>query len=165
MRAPRLVILGLCLTACMTAPKSRQEFIAAVDAGKGPTQAEHFSVGRSFQTAVDAVRTYSAQCLNKTIDRTGMVGGQMHTGSGSYVATVTPQGAGRAEFTLRLKQRPQPIGAPVGGVFIMAANLQGSRRGETRVDLWSVTIGFYAKIADRFRDWVKGAARGCPELE
>jgi hypothetical protein len=143
---------------------TRQEFVAAVQAGKGPTKAESFTVDRRFDDVYAQISRNVPKCLAKLVKRSGGAAGPAHASSSQYRPSFKKDG-GKGVFTLQVLHNPRGVGVkqPDDGIYVMAADVTPAG-GKTKVDLWYGTWG-YGQIADGFAKMAKGSGDACPDLK
>ena len=126
---------------------------------------ERYVVDRGVGQVYSLLKRNSSICLNVQVRRSGFVGNQMEVSSTTYNPTVRMVGGDRAEFTLQVVHRPRGLGhtPPVGGLYVMAADIRSLGRGRSEVLLYRPTIG-YKKIVNSFRQWTAGEDVDCPKM-
>ena len=161
------VVLALLLTpACAgKIPLTRTELVAGARQGEWSMHVEPIDVPLSFQRVLARFEEKVGECLDTTVDRTGMVGGQVEVASTTYTPKLTKTAEGRAEFSLQILHRPRGLGPdpPPGGYFLMAADIEALGAEQTRVVTYEPTMG-HSEIVAAVREWAKGEDAPCPEL-
>jgi hypothetical protein len=150
--------------ACMHIPQNRQQFVAAVREGSSFTEVEDKTIERGFDSVVAMLTQKSDECLAKDVDRTGYAGSQLEVASGKYLPVIEQKGQNSVEFTLRVQHSPRPIGAPEGGVYVIAIDLSREGASRTKATLYTATMG-YDDIVAALRAWLAGENAECPELD
>ena len=148
----------------MHVPQNRAEFVAAVREGSSFTEIEDKTIARNFESVVATLTKKSDECLTKDVDRTGYAGSELEVASAKYLAAIEQKPPNSAEFTLRVQHSPRPVGAPEGGVYVMAVDLSRQDASHTKATLYMTTMG-YDDIVGALRTWLAGDHADCPELE
>lgn len=157
--------LLLCNAACVTPPQTRREFVDAVkQGGHSSVRTESYVVSRDLNAVVASLERRADQCLARSIDCSGMVGGSVEVSGATYLPTINRVSTDHVEFTLQLENHPSGTGkVPPGGLYVLAEDLS-SDGGGTRVDAYVPSAGF-DDVVEAIRDWIEGReSRKCPEL-
>ena len=144
-------------------PQTRQEFVKAVEDGRGATTVETISTDQPLDTIYAVLQERAKTCLDVNVQRTAYVG-YVERSSSDYNPTVRRVGNDRAEFTLQVAHNPRGVGhtPPPGGLFMMAADLRSAGNG-TEIVLYRSTMGV-KKLVASLKDWFAGEASPCPKL-
>jgi len=160
-----LLAAGLHPVLAIDVPQNRQEFVEAVAAGAGATKMEQFVVDKGLAEIYAVLEARVSSCLDVEVRRSSYVG-YMEVSSSDYNPGLRKVSAGRAEFTLQVVNRPRGLGhtPPVGGLYIMAADLESQGSGRTEVSLYRPTIGF-KPITRTLTQWLSGEDAACPKMK
>jgi len=150
--------------AAFEVPQTRQEFVAAVTAGKGATAVDKLTTDQPLDKVYALLEEKVGPCLDIKVQRTANVG-YVERSSSDYNPALRAVGKDRAEFTLQVENNPRGVGhtPPPGGIFIMAADLQSVDDHRTEIVLYRPTIGF-KKIVESLKQWFAGDPAACPKL-
>ena len=165
-----LIGLGTLLLTALPAgaidvPQTREEFVRVVSGGSRGGKMETFVVDRGFDEVYRTLEARTTPCLDVEIRRTAYVG-YVERSSSDYNPTLKKVGSDRAEFTLQVVHRPRGVGhtPPVGGLYVMAADLKRAGASRTEVILYRPSIGF-KDIAKSLIQWADGSDADCPKLK
>lgn len=166
----KLTLIALVLTiatfapaAMIDVPQNRQEFVAAVVSGEG-APVETFTTDQPLDKVFDVLKERATTCLDVETKRTAYVG-YVERSSSDYTPTLRRVGKDRAEFTLQVQHNPRGVGhkPPMGGLYMMAADLRSIDGNRTEVVLYRPGIGV-KKIVASLKQWFEGDPAPCPKL-
>ena len=144
-------------------PQSRGEFVAAIEAGMGPTTVVAFRADRDLDTLSALLEERSEACLRKTVRYPPP---DMFSTWSSTTFNPTVERKGDAtEFTLQKINKPEGVGAqvPPGGLYDMAANVYTAPDGGIEVRIYRATMG-RQRVPDAVEAWLRGSSTDCPRL-
>jgi hypothetical protein len=149
--------------AMIDVPQTRQEFVQAVESGKG-AEVETLRIDQPLDRVFAVLEERTSACLDVQVKRTGYVG-YVERSSSTYHPTLRRIGMDRVEFTLQVEHNPRGVGhvPPPGGLFMMAADLQSIDDAHTEVVLYQPKIGV-KKITESLMRWFAADPAPCPKL-
>ena len=150
-------------SAAIDVPQSRQEFVAAIEGGRGAA-AETLRTDLPLDRVYAVLEERASACLDVEVTRTANVG-YVERSSTRYNPTLRRVGADRAEFTLQVEHHPRAVGhtPPPGGLFMMVADLRAIDATHTEVVLYRPKMGV-KKITASLMRWFAGDPAACPQL-
>jgi hypothetical protein len=166
MRVVEVLLVAAFTTGCMKQPQSREELVLMIRQGSWSTKLETKVVEADFDTVAALLEAKSSECLDKFVDRSGMTGGQMHTGSSQYNPTWARVSPDRAELTLQVVHSPRGVGGgpmPERGYYLLAADLERRPPSSSEYTIYYPTIS-HGDVVDAVRSWLEGRAADCPSF-
>lgn len=151
------------LAACGTAPKTVDEFRAAVSPGAAFMAQETHSINREFSAVVKNVESKSKECLGFGHTSTTRAGVGSRQTTVVYRPTVRVVANGKAEMFMQEKRTPQPVGAPEGGAFIFLADIHRASPTQTRITMYGPSFPTWKPIFNAIHGWAKGENVKCPD--
>jgi hypothetical protein len=162
MRILSAVILGAALAGCATKTYTPSEYRQEVRNYKGMLSSlvvyETVDLSRPYQQLSDTVRRKSKECLDATVESSGMVKHGAYWVRETSRVTYKPiftVGKGKTELTVQGEGTGQP-GNPV-----YALDLEPTGKG-TRATYYRGKIGVSNTIHTSVEGWLKGTATACP---
>lgn len=163
MRIVAAVILGAALAGCATKTYTPSEYREGVRNYKGMFSAlvvyETVDLPRPYQQLSDTVRRKSKECLDATVESSGMV---KH---GAYWVRETSRVTYKPIFTVakgktELTVQGEGTGQPANPVY--ALDLEPGAKNTTRVTYYRGKIGVAKTIHTSMEGWLKGTGTTCP---
>jgi hypothetical protein len=162
MATMRLALGALVLAAgCYASPTTRPAFVSAVSDGAMGTTHESKTVPVPFDRVVTVVEERASECEGASVHRRGASAGQVSSNSASYHYEIIRVGDDRLELTVRCRHRPRGVGEPAEGGYYVAADVERDESGQTRVELYSGTMG-HKDMYHAVRQWLAGDPVDCP---
>lgn len=165
----KLLILSFvfALTACITPPQSRDEFVGKIKQGAGFSSYQTITVNRSLDAVLSSLRAPLKQCLNVEIQGHWARGGVRTSNivTTRHLTTLKRIARNKAELTMQTTYDPasgaQP---PKGGYYDFAIDFEALGHSKTKAVLYSGMSG-QGDINAAFINWINGKRAACPLTE
>jgi hypothetical protein len=161
-----IIILSiLFLSACMTPPQTREEYIGYASKEMGMLKMRTHIINRPFMNVVKDLEKKSEKCLHVQVDSSVPGDFGPERARNIYVPSVVVVEDGKAEFTLRVITAPKVLGEPEGGMYISAADIYKVSKSQTKVIVYGFDISYHGEVMDAIKIWCEGKDTNCPHLQ
>jgi hypothetical protein len=149
-------------------PQSADEFLSTYNWGGLFQNKESLAVNRPVGTVVADMREFAKNCMDIKVNKrrasryaTDKYGTGTRGDAIPYNAKVRPLKNGATGLSIQEVYDQPDKGTPADGMFTLVAEIRGSSKTKTDVNIYHLKRPF---LADPLKKWVEGDKQSCPAL-
>lgn len=157
-------VLALSVVACVTHPKTREEFVARTAEGAMGSLVVSSTTTRSYDRVVADLNKKFGECLNYSRIGTENTGAGWKTTQSYYHGSGRSVGPNKTEFTFRITETGKPPTGPDDGLFRAATDVTRLGKNKTKVVTYTTSLWGHPALADAIKKWSEGKPAACPNV-